>query len=242
MLSKAKIKLIKSLAQKKYREQNGLFVVEGVKGIEEFLNSDIELYYLYTTEDIFKVSTAHYSLISEAQLKQVSQLKSPNKAVGVFKMPKPKTIVDSQLIVALDAVRDPGNLGTIIRLCDWFGVNDLVCSKTTVDCFNPKVVQSSMGSLTRVNICYLDLEHFLETTESITYGTFMKGESIYKTSLPDKGILVMGNEANGISEAIERLINKKLSIPRFGNLKITESLNVATATSICLSEFKRSTT
>ena len=242
MVSMAKIKLIKSLAQKKYREQNGLFVVEGVKGIEEFLNSDIELYYLYTTEDIFKVSAAHYSLISEAQLKQVSQLKSPNKAVGVFKMPKPKTIVDSRLIVALDAVRDPGNLGTIIRLCDWFGVNDLVCSKTTVNCFNPKVVQASMGSLARVNICYLDLEHFLEATESIKYGTFMKGDSIYKTSLPDKGILIMGNEANGISETIERLIDKKLSIPRFGNLKVTESLNVATATSICLSEFKRSTT
>lgn len=240
MLSKAQIKLIKSLAQKKYRDKYGLFVVEGIKGIEEFVNSEIELYHLYATDNLFEVPKELFSLITEGHLKQISQLKTPNKAVGVFKIPKQNTIDESELIVALDAVRDPGNLGTIIRLCDWFGVNVLVCSKTTVDCFNPKVVQASMGSLSRVNINYLDLELFLESTTSIKYGTFMNGDSIYKTTLPNKGILIMGNEANGISKTIERLIDKKLSIPRFGNLKATESLNVATATSICLSEFKRS--
>lgn len=240
MLSKNQIKLIKSLTQKKFREQYGLFTVEGVKGIMEFLNSNIKLHHIYTTTTIFEADNSSLTSISETDLKRISQLKSPNKAVGVFEIPNAKTIDASQLIVALDAVRDPGNLGTIIRLCDWFGVKDLVCSTTTVDCYNSKVVQASMGSLTRVNVNYVDLQTFLSESKSEKFGTFLGGESIYKASLPKEGILILGNEANGISEAIEALVDRKITIPRYGNLKVTESLNVATATSICLSEFRRS--
>lgn len=130
-------------------------------------------------------------------------------------------------------------MGTIIRLCDWFGIKDLVCSKETVDCFNPKVVQATMGSITRVNINYVDLVDFLKETDLPVFGAFMDGETIYTKQLPEKGVLVMGNEANGISKPVETLINEKISIPRFGDLQATESLNVATATAILLSEFKR---
>jgi TrmH family RNA methyltransferase len=146
------------------------------------------------------------------------------------------------LILALDAVRDPGNLGTIIRLCDWFGIEHLVCSNTTVDCYNPKVVQATMGSLSRVQIDYVDLEAFLKTSKTQKFGTFMDGTNVYQTELPQNGILVLGNEANGISASIEMVINQKISIPRFGNLQATESLNVATATAILLSEFCRRST
>ncbi|MCC1483225.1 TrmH family RNA methyltransferase [Winogradskyella immobilis] len=240
MLSKNQIKLIKSLTQKKFREQHGLFTVEGVKGITEFLNSKIELQHIYTITSIFDTDESRTTVISEAELKKISQLKSPNTALAIFKIPVSKPIEDSKLIIALDAVRDPGNLGTIIRLCDWFGVKDLICSKTTVDCYNTKVVQASMGSLTRVNVSYIELEDFLKASKIEKFGTFLEGESIYESVLPEEGILILGNEANGISKTIETLVDTKLTIPRFGNLKATESLNVATATSICLSEFKRS--
>ena len=145
------------------------------------------------------------------------------------------------LVLALDDVRDPGNLGTIIRLCDWFGIATLICSKATVDCYNPKVVQATMGSITRVQIHYVDLEPFLKDNEAQfpIYGTFMNGSTIYQESLSQKGILVMGNEANGISPAIEALVQKRLTIPRFGVNQETESLNVATATAIVLNEFRR---
>ena len=141
--------------------------------------------------------------------------------------------------MALDNVRDPGNLGTIIRLCDWFGVKELVCSKATVDCFNPKVIQATMGSITRVNISYVDLETFLKDIDMPVFGAFMDGENVYKKQLAQHGILVMGNEANGVSKTVEALITEKISIPRFGDLQATESLNVATATSILISEFRR---
>lgn len=243
MLSKNQIKLITSLKQKKYRLQHGFFVVEGVKTIKELLQSDLELNALYTTEsfnidanpDIHREET----LISEAELKRISFLKTPNKALAVFKIPESKPVDKSKLIVALDDVRDPGNLGTIIRLCDWFGVTDMICSKETVDCFNPKVIQATMGSITRVNISYMDLVNFLGNTELSTFGAFMEGVNVYKSELPDNGVLVMGNEANGISQTLEELIKEKISIPRFGALQATESLNVATATAILLSEFKR---
>jgi len=159
--------------------------------------------------------------------------------LALFKIAVPKPIDESKLIVSLDDIRDPGNLGTIIRLCDWFGVRDLVCSHSTVDCYNAKVVQATMGSLTRVNINYLDLEAFLKQTKLQKIGAFMDAKNVYKESLPENGILILGNEANGISSSIEKLVDEKITIPRFGNIKATESLNVATATSILLSEFKR---
>ncbi|MDO7171940.1 TrmH family RNA methyltransferase [Mariniflexile sp. AS56] len=238
MLSKSQIKLITSLKQKKYRQQHGLFVVEGVKTIKELLQSHLVLHALYTTES-FNSDARNEILINETDLKRISFLTTPNTALAIFKIPAEEPIEVNGLTVALDAVRDPGNLGTIIRLCDWFGVKNLVCSHETVDCFNPKVVQATMGSITRVTINYVDLVEFLKATEVPVYGAFMEGENVYKEQLPEHGILVMGNEANGVSKKVEAIITDKISIPRFGDLQATESLNVATATAILLSEFKR---
>ena len=237
MISKNQIKNITRLQQKKYRQQEGLFIAEGVKVINEFLNSTFKLVDLFTTKT-FNVDNE--TLITEAELKKISALKTPNTALAVFKIPKLSLIESKGLIVALDDLRDPGNLGTIIRLCDWFGVKQLLCSKETVDCFNPKVVQATMGSLTRVNVFYIDLNHYLEETKQTVFGAFMDGENVYASNLPADGILVLGNEANGISQSIEKHVNKRISIPRFGDLQATESLNVATAGAILLSEFRRS--
>jgi TrmH family RNA methyltransferase len=234
-ITKHALKLIKSLGQKKYRQQEQLFIVEGIKGIQEFLDSEFELYQLFATEAVFDTET---TLISTKDLQRISALKTPNTGLAIFKIPKTKSITDASLVLALDDVRDPGNLGTIIRLCDWFGIEQLVCSLETVDCYNPKVVQATMGSLTRVHINYTDLEDYLEHSKLKKFGTFMDGNSIYSEVLPQEGIIIMGNEANGISPKIERLVEKKIGIPRFGNLKATESLNVATAAAIVLSAFR----
>lgn len=241
MLSKSQIKLISSLKQKKYRQQYGFFIVEGVKTTKELLQSHFKLHELYTTES-FNIDAKNEILISETELKRISFLNTPNKALAIFKIPECKPIKNNNLIVVLDSIRDPGNLGTIIRLCDWFGVTDLVCSKETVDCFNPKVIQATMGSITRVNVTYLNLVNFLQENEWPIYGAFMDGEPVYESQLPEKGILVMGNEANGVSKEIEAIITEKISIPRFGINQATESLNVATATAILLSEFRRKLT
>ncbi|MFY7988647.1 MAG: TrmH family RNA methyltransferase [Flavobacterium sp.] len=241
MLSKNQIKLITSLQQKKYRKQEQLFFAEGVKVVEELLQSNFELQDLFTTkEDFLSVSKNKVHAISEAELKKISALSTPNTCLAVFKIPKTKEIVQNGLIVALDDVRDPGNLGTIIRLCDWFGVETLFCSEESVDVYNPKVVQATMGSISRVNVVYGNLESFLKTTELPIFGTFMDGKNIYQEQLPNEGVIIMGNEANGISASIEKLVSDRIAIPRFGTLQVTESLNVATATAIILSEFKRS--
>lgn len=242
-LSKNQIKSITSLKQKKYRLLHGFFVVEGIKTIRELLSSNIHLDTLYTTESFNNDANPDICkneiLISEIDLKRISFLTTPNKALAIFKIPAPKTIDKNELIIALDDIRDPGNLGTIIRLCDWFGIKDLVCSNETVDCFNPKVVQATMGSISRVNITYVDLPSFLKEVEVSIFGTFMDGENVYNKSLPKNGVLILGNEANGISKDIEEIIKEKIAIPRFGNIQATESLNVATATAILLSEFRR---
>ncbi|MGM8361481.1 TrmH family RNA methyltransferase [Flavobacterium sp. ARAG 55.4] len=240
MVSKNQIKLITSLQQKKYRISHQLFFAEGVKVIQELLDSNFELEHLYTTQyDFEEVSGIKKSLIHENDLKKISALATPNSCLAVFKIPQEKEIATSGLIIALDDIRDPGNLGTILRLCDWFGVRQVVCSKETVDIYNPKVVQATMGSITRVNVAYVDLEHYIAETDLTVFGTFMDGENIYQSNLPQQGVIIMGNEANGISEGVEELIEKRISIPRFGDLQKTESLNVATATAIVLSEFKR---
>jgi TrmH family RNA methyltransferase len=195
---------------------------------------------LFTTEDSFPgVLKAKVEFITEAELKKISALTTPNVCLALFVMPDEKSVPDSGLIVALDDVRDPGNMGTIIRLCDWFGISHLVCSEQCVDVYNPKVVQATMGSVTRVNVVYTDLEAYLANTKLPVFGTFMDGNTIYGESLPENGIVVMGNEANGISPAIEARAGHRISIPRFGNLQQTESLNVATAAAIILSEFRR---
>ncbi|HLV51009.1 MAG TPA: RNA methyltransferase [Flavobacterium sp.] len=240
MLSKNQIKYITQLKQKKYREQQNVFIAEGIKVIQELINAPLELVHLYSTKEWqTKLPATLFTMISEAELKKISSLTTPNQCLALFKMKEIKTLKNKGLKLALDAVRDPGNLGTIIRLCDWFGIEDLICSKETVDVYNPKVVQATMGSLTRVNVFYTDLEEYLKRSESPVFGTFMEGENIYKQSLPNEGIIVMGNEANGISKEIEDLVTRKVSIPRFGDLQQTESLNVATAVAIILSEFKR---
>lgn len=241
MVSKNQIKLITALQQKKYRKQEGLFIAEGIKVIQELLNSNFELHHLYTTneESIDFLKQVNTTLITEAELKKISALTTPNECLAVFKIPPAEKVDYTELTVALDDVRDPGNLGTIIRLCDWFGVKQLICSEQCADVYNPKVVQATMGSLARVNVVYANLQEFLSESALPVYGTFMDGNNIYTMNLPEKGIIIMGNEANGISEAVGQMVSQRISIPRFGDLQKTESLNVATATAIILSEFRR---
>ena len=240
MVSKNQIKTITGLQQKKYRKEQKMFFAEGIKVVQELLNSNFELHQLYTVDDAFKnVAGDKITYITEAELKKISALTTPNSCLAVFYMPEQSKPVNSGLIIALDDVRDPGNLGTIIRLCDWFGIETLVCSEQCADVYNPKVVQATMGSIARVNVVYTDLQEYLSESQLPVYGTFMDGENIYKSDLPHEGIIIMGNEANGISPEIERLVNQRISIPRFGKLQQTESLNVATAASIVISEFRR---
>ncbi|WP_353150397.1 RNA methyltransferase [Flavobacterium sp.] len=240
MVSKNQIKLINSLQQKKYRKLHNLFIAEGKKVIQELIDANFSLVHLFVTQtDLFDKKHAA-TLISDSELKKISALTSANDCLAVFKIKEYSSSANSGLELALDNIKDPGNMGTIIRLCDWFGISKIVCSEETVDLYNPKVVQATMGSLARVEVEYTNLAAYLKATDLEIFGTFMEGENIYKKVVPDSGILVMGNEANGISSEIEKLITQKIAIPRFGNLQQTESLNVATATAIFLSEFKRS--
>lgn len=238
LVSKSQTKLITSLQQKKYRGQSGLFVAEGQKVIAELLNEGLKLHSFFSTQ-ASEISAENHFHLTETELKKISFLKTANTSLALFEIPRPKKLQDEGLIVVLDAVRDPGNLGTIIRLCDWFGVQQLICSEDTADCYNPKVVQATMGSLGRVQVHYLSLPEYLEKTKLPIFGGFMDGKNIYSEKLPKEGIVVMGNEANGISKEIIQKITHKITIPRFGKTQKTESLNVATATAILLSEFRR---
>lgn len=239
MVVKSIIKLIKSLQQKKHRIEHQLFVVEGRKSVNELLNSSFELYGLYVTEDLEEEYQSHQAnLVSAKELSQMSSLKTPSGVLAVFHIPDQKELNKDEWILALDDISDPGNLGTIIRLCDWFGIKQLYCSNHTVDCYNPKTLQATMGSISRVELFYGDLDSFLSKTDLPVYGSFMDGASIYQSKLPEKGILIMGNEANGIGDSISSKVSHRISIPTFGNSK-TESLNVAMATSILLSELRR---
>ncbi|MDD7915046.1 TrmH family RNA methyltransferase [Polaribacter ponticola] len=239
-ISKNQLKIITSLTQKKYRQKHNLFIAEGVKVVNELLNSTFKVEMLFATDDYNNsISSKKIIRIAESDLQKISNLKTPNKVLGLFKIPEEKSLQNKGFSVVLDAVNDPGNLGTIIRLCDWFGVSQLVCSKDTVDCYNQKVVQATMGSLTRISVKYTNLESYLKESNLPTFIADMDGENVYKTTLPKEGILIMGNEANGVSDKVKTLIKNKISIPRFGKTQQTESLNVATATAILLSEFKR---
>ena len=240
MVAKGELKLIRSLQQKKYRNQHQLFFVEGKKTVEELLNSDFKPHSVfYTDQNTFDFSTSFLHKITASELQHISTLKNPNGVLGVFHIPKPKEINFKDWMVVLDDVRDPGNLGTIIRLCDWFGIQNLVCSQNTVDCYNPKVLQATMGSISRINITYIDLVNFLKETNIPIYGAFMDGKSVYESKISATGIIILGNEANGISPQIEALVSQKISIPQYGN-QTTESLNVATASAILLNEIRRS--
>lgn len=240
MLSKSQLKLITSLRQKKYRNNHKLFFAEGIKVVNEFLASDFKVHIIFCTDNFsHSLSSDKVQLISDPELQKISLLKNPNQVLGLFEIPSEKGNDCSGLTVVLDAVNDPGNLGTIIRLCDWFGVDKIVCSRDTVDCYNPKVVQASMGSLTRISIKYMDLKAYLKSVDKPIYAAIMSGENVYKSNLDNDAILVMGNEANGISKEILELITYTLAIPQFGKLQEAESLNVATATAILLNEFRR---
>ncbi len=240
MVSKNQIKLITSLQQKKFRQTHKLFIAEGAKVIQELLQSNFVLEHLFVTETIFEtIGASKKTPISDTDLRKISCLSTPNNCLALFEIPDQKPRDDKGLVVALDDIRDPGNLGTIIRLCDWFGIEQIVCSEQTVDVYNPKVVQATMGSISRVAVSYMDLEKYLKRANIPIFGTFMDGKNVYKENFSQEGILILGNEANGISEKLEKLVTNKLAIPRFGNLQQTESLNVATATAIFLSEFKR---
>lgn len=239
MVSKSQIKLITSLRQKKYRSKHQLFFAEGTKVIDELYQAGWKIYSLFSTEKIDGIPESLTTIISDNELKKISNLKTPNKALGVFYFQQQTELKPEGVTVVLDDLRDPGNLGTIIRLCDWFGVKNLVCSPDTVDCFNPKVVQSTMGSIARVSVHYIDLENFMEDNNLPVFGAFMGGENVYNETLPGQALLIMGNEAKGISGKMEKYISKKISIPQFGDAHQTESLNVAMATAILLSEFHR---
>jgi len=234
VITKNQIKFIKSLSLKKNRIKEKLFIAEGEKIVSELLRSDFEIKNIYATKE-WKVNTDNITQISNAELQRISNLKSPNKVLAVVQFKNHKIIKHDGITLVLDEINDPGNLGTIIRMCDWFGVKQIICSKNTVDIFNPKVVQSAMGSAFRVQVHYTDLENYLSDIKTPIYGAFMDGKNLKEVKLPKSAHLVMGNEANGISPEINKLITDKVSIKNIG--KSAESLNVAVATSILLHEF-----
>ena len=240
MISKSQIKLIRSLQQKKYRSKLKLFVAEGPKVINELLRAKFKLHSLYATvEDLF--TGVHSEIISDEEISKISFLKNANNSVAVFTIPEQKKPKKEGITLLLDSIRDPGNLGTIIRLSDWFNVSNIICSLDSVDCFNPKVIQATMGSISRVSISYCDLTEYLSLSDLPVYAGTMDGKNIYKKKLPENAIVIVGNEANGISDALLNLTTHKIAIPRFGDNHQTESLNVAIATAILFSEFKRFT-
>lgn len=239
MVVKSELKLIRSLQQKKKRAESGLFVAEGVKMVRELLDSELVADKVYATEpEILGNWDGEVIAVKEAELRKMSSLKNPNKVLAVFRIPKPSQLEESAWVLALDGVKDPGNLGTIIRLCDWFGIPQLLCSEDTVDCYNPKVLQATMGSIARVNIQYADLHQFLTGTRLPAFGAFMEGAPVQRVEFPPAGVLVMGNEAHGVSERINRLLTGRVSIPAHVTSG-AESLNVATATAILLHEIRR---
>jgi RNA methyltransferase, TrmH family len=239
-LSINKIKWIRSLHDKKSRDSEGLYLIEGEKMVEEALSTRPEL--VHTLIELNGVRQpdlafqgAYYSC-TEKQLNQVSTLKTPNKLLAVVRKPLDQTVDLSGLVLALDGIQDPGNLGTIMRIADWFGIRQIICSNDTVDCYNPKVVQASMGAVLRVSINYSDLEDVLSNYTGKIYGAFLEGNSIYKEQLNQTGIIVLGNEGNGIRKEVSHFITDKIHIPSFGG---AESLNVSVAAGIIVSEFKR---
>ena len=238
MYSNSQRKLIIQLNNKKFRLANKLFVAEGKKVVNELINAGWPYKMLFSTEDNFHKDA---DLLKEEEMKKITHFNSPSPVLGVFELPDEKKILAESTTIVVDGISDPGNLGTIIRLCDWFGLSELFCSNDTVDCFNPKVIQASAGSIVRVRCHYFnDLRKSLESLNKPIFGTSTNGDSIYSTKLLDKASYVFGSEAHGISESISSRLNGELSIPEFRDQNDKpESLNVATATAIFLSELKR---
>lgn len=238
MLSKNQRKQILQLSQKKQRLTNGLFVAEGEKVVRELMNSSWVFESLYTTDSAFHSSA---EVIRTEEMNQLTHFKTPSPVLGVFKIPPKKEILNESTSIILDGISDPGNLGTLIRLCDWFGLSELICSQTTVDCFNPKVIQASMGSIVRVHCQYVsDLAQTLRELDKPIFGATARGNSLYDATLPKKASFVFGSESHGISDKLSAHLDEELAIPHFklGENR-PESLNVATAGAIFLSEIFR---
>ena len=244
MLSKNQLKLVRSLELKKNRKKEGLFVAEGPKVVGDLLRAGYRARTIFCTEqaELHKRDGSLCVLCTDDELRKLSFLQHPQEVLAVFEIPQPSTISHqpSGLSLALDSVQDPGNLGTIIRIADWFGIDTIYCSEDTADAYNPKVVQATMGSLAHINIVYCDLVELLQQYDGPIYGTLLDGNDIYQQELSQQGIIVMGNEGNGISQRVRPLITHKLLIPNFNkNSETAESLNVAIATAITCSEFRR---
>jgi TrmH family RNA methyltransferase len=245
MLSKSTISLLKSLQQKKFRIEHSLFLVEGYKSVIDFANSAYQIVTIYYTNAIdpklLKLSgKINFSEISLSDLEKISSLKSPQDIIAVVKIPEWSVLNASALknkfAIALDGIQDPGNMGTILRTADWFGIQHIICSADTVDVYNPKVVQATMGSLAHVNIYYVELAEFLSNINMPLFGALLDGSNIYNTDFGAEGLIIMGNEGNGLRPEIIKLVQKAVTIPRSGN---AESLNVGIATAIFCSEIKR---
>jgi RNA methyltransferase, TrmH family len=245
MLSKSQISLLKSLQHKKDRTEHGLFLVEGHKSVIEFINSPYRVDAIYHTASlnpkVLKLSQKiNLYEISVADFQKISSLKTPQEIAALVEIPIWPVLDNAQLkqkfSLVLDGVQDPGNMGAIIRTADWFGIQHIICSEDTVDVYNPKVVQASMGSLSRMNVHYTDLTTTLSAAGIPVFGALLSGENIYHTDFGAEGLIVMGNEGNGVRPAVEKLIGQAVTIPRAGN---AESLNVAIAAAIFCSEISR---
>ena len=244
MLSKSHISLIKSLQQKKFRKEHQLFIVEGLKAITEFLNSSYTIQSVYCLTDIIPKlpKLSHKQKVFEVtlnELEKISALKTPQGILALVEMPNNETFNEDKtngITLVLDGIQDPGNLGTIIRTADWFGFLDIVCSENTVDIYNPKVIQATMGSLARVKVIYANLKTILKESKLPKYGTLLNGENLFNAAWPSKGYLLFGTEGKGISDDILPLITQPITIPGIGK---AESLNVAITVAICCAEIKR---
>lgn len=246
MLSKRKLKYFKSLQIKKYRQQHGDFLVEGAKGVVEALKSSFQIEHLVLTTEFHQQLSndpdialrGELSLATPDDLRAAGTFLSNNAGLAVMKMPNGSNppLLEKGLALVLDDVRDPGNLGTIVRIADWYGITHVICSKETADFYNPKVINATMGSFTRVKVYYTELTKYLEQQQLPVYGALLEGNSIYTTELPDDALLLMGNESKGISEELLPLIDHAIKIPQRGG---AESLNVAIATAVILDNFFR---
>jgi TrmH family RNA methyltransferase len=245
MLSKSQISLLKSLQQKKDRIEHGLFLVEGYKSVIEFINSSYQIKTIYHTTSfdpkVLKLSQKiNLCGISVTDMEKLSSLKTPQEITALVNIPEwpplNYTILKKKFSLVLDGIQDPGNMGTIIRTADWFGIKNIICSDDTVDVYNPKVVQASMGSLSRINVYYTNIATILPQTGLPIFGAMLNGENIYQTDFGEEGLIVMGNEGSGLSPEIEKLISRAITIPRSGN---AESLNVAIAAALFCSEITR---
>ena len=244
-MTKQEIQFVRSLADKRNRDQEGLFIAEGDKLISEIVASGLKVRNIYALEGHL---TPHAEQVSVKDMERISQLKTASTSLAVVEKPRhktPATAPTDKLCIALDGVQNPGNLGTIIRLADWFGVEDIFCSEDCADCFNPKVVQATMGAIMRVKVHYLPLAEFLARTaaaDTPIYGTMLDGENIYSSSLSQNGVIVMGNEGKGVSAECARSFTHRLLIPSYpAERQGSESLNVAMATGIVCAEFRRRT-